>query len=284
MRAFLVILGRGVGQVMLQENAFSGCLMLLGIACNSWLMALAALLGGSVSTLAAMLLKFDKQALQRGWYGFNGTLVGIATVVFLQVSVWSVVLLVAGAILSTLVMRLFLMQRHFPAYTAPFVLVTWLLLLVCHLMIATNLLPPVVDLVSTSPDIFAAFWRSLGQIMFQPSPVAGLLFFAAVLVHSRVNSFYMLLGAGLPLLLLMANEMNYANFNAGLYAYNAVLCAIALGERTRASLCGAILAITLSVALQWLGIQAGLITLTAPFVLAAWVTLVLRQWVNVGSL
>ena len=43
MREGLFIIGRGVGQVMFQNNAVSGLLMLVGIACNSWLLALFAL-------------------------------------------------------------------------------------------------------------------------------------------------------------------------------------------------------------------------------------------------
>ena len=35
----LLIIGRGIGQVMFQNNAFSGLLMLIGIACNSLLLA-----------------------------------------------------------------------------------------------------------------------------------------------------------------------------------------------------------------------------------------------------
>lgn len=283
MRTFLWVLGRGVGQVMLQENALSGWLMLVGIACNSWIAALAALLGTAVSTLAAMLLGFGKQAIQRGLYGFNGTLIGVATAVFLQLTLWSVILLIIGATFSTLVVRLFLLQRRFPGYTAPFLVVTGFFVLAYHLVMTTNLLPPPTLLVSTSADIVAAFWLSVGQVMFQPSPVTGLLFFAAVLVSSRTSAFYMLLGAGLPLLVVVASDFNYSDFNAGLFAYNAVLCAIALGDRTLGSLCWAILAITLSVAFQWVGIHAGLITLTAPFVLATWFTLAVRRGIDQGT-
>ena len=35
----ILILGRGIGQVMFQNNALSGGLMLLGIAFNSWQLA-----------------------------------------------------------------------------------------------------------------------------------------------------------------------------------------------------------------------------------------------------
>lgn len=282
MHTALLILGRGVGQVMFQENALSGWLMLLGIACSSWSMALLALLGTAISSLAAMLCSFDKPAVLRGLYGFNGCLVGIAIGVFFQLSVGAMLLLIAAATVSTLVMRLFHLQQQVPSYTAPFVLVTWSLLLLSHLLFAVELLPPAARLITTSPDIASAFWRGIGQVMFQPSLVTGLICFAAILVNSRVNAFYTLLGAGLPLLMLL-NKGDYTTYNAGLFAYNAVLCSIALGDKTRTGLYWAILAIVLSVLLQWLGMRAGVITLTAPFVVATWLTLLLRHLVDHGG-
>ena len=53
MGKFLLILGRGVGQVMFQNNALSGALMLVGILLNSWQMALLAVAGNIVGTLTA---------------------------------------------------------------------------------------------------------------------------------------------------------------------------------------------------------------------------------------
>ena len=54
MGKFLLILGRGVGQVMFQNNALSGALMLVGILLNSWQMALLAVAGNVISTLTAV--------------------------------------------------------------------------------------------------------------------------------------------------------------------------------------------------------------------------------------
>ena len=45
MGKFLLILGRGVGQVMFQNNALSGGLMLVGVLLNFWQMALLAVAG-----------------------------------------------------------------------------------------------------------------------------------------------------------------------------------------------------------------------------------------------
>lgn len=41
----LLVLGRGVGQVMFQNNAMSGLLMLVGIFVNSWEMGILAVSG-----------------------------------------------------------------------------------------------------------------------------------------------------------------------------------------------------------------------------------------------
>lgn len=123
------ILFRGIGQVMFQNNAWSGVLMLAGIACNSLYMAGLALLGTVVSTSTARIAGYSCEDIRNGLYGFNGTLVGIAVGVFMNISVWAFMLLIIGAALSTWVMRLFQRQRFVPGYTAPFILVTWLLLL-----------------------------------------------------------------------------------------------------------------------------------------------------------
>ena len=119
--AFLT-LGRGVGQVMFQNNALSGLLMLAGILLNSWQMALLAIAGNVVSTLTACLSGYSREDIRNGLYGFNGTLVGIAIGVFMPVSVASLSLLVAGACLSAWIARLFSLQRRVPGFTAPFIL------------------------------------------------------------------------------------------------------------------------------------------------------------------
>lgn len=69
---------RGIGQVMFQNNSYSGALFLVGISYNSWLLGLAALLGTVISTAFAQFLRYSKEDIQNGLYGFNGTLTGIA--------------------------------------------------------------------------------------------------------------------------------------------------------------------------------------------------------------
>ena len=79
----LLILGRGIGQVMFQNNALSGLLMLIGIFLNSWQMGILAVCGNIISTLTAYFSGYKHNDIKNGLYGFNGTLVGIAVGVFL---------------------------------------------------------------------------------------------------------------------------------------------------------------------------------------------------------
>lgn len=101
MKEGLFIIARGIGQVMFQNNALSGLLMLAGIACNSWILALLALAGNIVSTLTACLCKYSREDIRNGLYGFNGTLVGIAIGVFMEINISSMFLLLFGSALSS---------------------------------------------------------------------------------------------------------------------------------------------------------------------------------------
>lgn len=71
-RKSLLILGRGIGQVMFQNNALSGLLMLIGIFLNSWQMGLLAVSSNIISTLTALI-----SGLHYPFYPFCMDAVGI---------------------------------------------------------------------------------------------------------------------------------------------------------------------------------------------------------------
>ncbi len=102
----------GFSQVFLLQSTLSGALILVGLLCNSWQLALLALLGCLVSRSVASLWRDTEQEIADGLYGFNGTLVGIAIGVYWEISWLSILLLVVGAALSTwLARRLARLQR-----------------------------------------------------------------------------------------------------------------------------------------------------------------------------
>ncbi|WP_337940456.1 urea transporter [Parabacteroides sp.] len=274
MYQYFFVLARGIGQVMFQNNALSGLLMLIGIACNSWLLAVLAVVGNLISTLTAWLFGYDRQEIEDGLYGFNGTLVGIAVGVFMPVTVSSVLLLLFGSVLSTWIAHGFNCRNKIPGFTAPFILSVWLLLVGCRFLFPSLLFPSAASDAESHADLFRAFSLNIGQVMFQGGTVlSGLFFLAAICVNSRWDALYTVWGALLPIGIVLPFWTDYEVLNAGLLGYNGVLCGIALGRNNWQSAGWATIAILLSVLLQIAGMKDGLTTLTAPFVLSVWIVL-----------
>ncbi len=281
MNQILLVLGRGIGQVMFQNNALSGALMLVGILLNSWQMALLAVVGNLIATFTAYLSGYSREDINNGLYGFNGTLVGIAVGVFMPVGFLSLCLLAVGSCLSTWVARLFSLQKYLSGFTAPFILTVWILLAVCKIVFPSLLLLSEVISGGQSLACLKAFCLNIGQVMFQgATPLSGLFFLAGIFVNSRVNGFYAILGALLPIPVAILSGVGLSVINAGLMGYNGVLCAIALGDKTCKGAVYAVFSVLLSVLLQMAGMKLGLTTLTAPFVLSVWLTLVSQRLWN----
>lgn len=266
---------KGIGQVMLQNNAVTGLLFLIGIFYNSWLMGLGALLGVVVSTLTALLLRYPRENIKDGLYGFNGTLVGIAVLFFFQANVVSIILIVVGSALSSVIMYVMHEKKLYP-FTFPFVLSTWALFMVNHFF---NL----VDRISTSladvlkVHVTSAVSTGFGQVMFQGSIVTGVVFFVALLVSSRRVAIFALCGSIVGMLVAWAMAFPTSMITAGIFGYNAVLCAIAFSDKQKSSWVFAGVAAILSVLIVASFDAFNLIALTAPFVFATWITLGIKK-------
>ena len=79
---------------------------------------------------------------------------------------------------------------------------------------------------------FQSFSLNIGQVMFQGNILSGLFFLLAILINSRINAFYTVIAAALPLLIGLFPNIDLTAWNIGLFGYNGVLCAIALGDYT----------------------------------------------------
>ena len=158
---------------------------------------------------------------------------GIAIGVFMPITVASLLLLVAGSCLSTWIARLFGLQRLVSGFTAPFIISVWILLVTCNWMMPSLLLPSGDAVTAQTLSFLQAFCLNIGQVMFQGNTVlAGVFFLLGILVNSRINGLYTILGALLPIPFALLLGVDYAALNAGLMGYNGVLCAIALGDKT----------------------------------------------------
>jgi len=267
---FIRTILRGIGQVMFQSNIYSGALFLAGIFYNSWLLGLAALLGTIISTGAAQVLKYSKEDIENGLYGFNGSLTGIAVFLFFGVNAATVLALIIGAMLSTVIMNN--LKKIVPPFTAPFVLATWLviysLLLVFNFTLLTSSAPT-----ESTLQFLAAFSNSFGQVMFQENVITGLFFILAILVNNKLMAGYAIYAAVLGSLSGWLFSEPISTINAGLMGYNAILCAIALTGKSWRDFIWITLTIILSTMLNIGLALTGIITLTAPFVLATWIVL-----------
>lgn len=270
----------GFSQVFLLQSALSGALILAGLFCNSWQLALLALLGCLVSRAVASLWRDTEQEIADGLYGFNGTLVGIAIGVYWEISWLSILLLVIGAALSTWLARTFRRHAQLPGLTAPFIIAVWALLLVSLLAPqGVGLLDSAAQLEEGQPlwrRLGVALGDSVGQVMFQANVLTGLLFFLAIAWESRRKALYALLGALIPMLVIPF--VPEAVWREGLLGYNAVLCAIYWAGTGERRLLYALLSVVLSVLLELLALYAGLIPLTAPFVLSVWGVAQAQRW------
>ena len=300
---------RGIGQVMLQNNRLAGLLFLAGIFYNSMLFGWAVLLGTIASTTTAMLLGADKTRVRDGLFGFNGALVGIALLYFLQPGAltWGYVVLAAAC--STVIMAALLQLLQtwkIPALTAPFVVTTLLFILACARygrLQSTSLLPTAglptgatVEGVVTASTVAEGLFAGIAQVFFQGNVITGAIFVVALLVSSRAACAAALLGSLLGLLVAWGLGAAEPAIRSGAFGFNSVLTAIALGSgllvpnlvstayTALAVVITAVVFAALSAALEPLGMPA----LTSPFVLVVWLFLLAsplfpRLWIRTGA-
>lgn len=267
---------RGIGQIFFQENAWTGLLLLAGIAMNSLTMAAGAALGAGAATLLALTFD-DSEGRASGLYGFNGALTGVAVLAFVAPHPGAWALAIIGAAWTALMARLWGRVCVLPPYTAPFVLSTWGLLYA-----ASGLgLPamPAADLPAVTE--LGIVLRGVGQVVFQGNAWSGLVFVIALAVHSRRAGVWALIASALGMACARLSGLPTDMIAMGLYGFNAVLAAEAL----RTALPGrfgipSVLGVVLTVAMTYAFQRADALSLTAPFVLSTWMVLLLARGVR----
>lgn len=248
---------RGVGQIYLQKSSLAGAVLLVAIALTSWKLALFAVVGSALGALTGRLVNAGPTDIDDGLYGFNATLVALAGGVFLPMN--ALHLVVIATICSTLLFH-FARRRKWNVFTAPFIVAT----LVMLQLVSTNGSP--FEPLLHSAEVIA---RHFGQVIFLDNTWSGLACLVAVFIGSRSSAVIAFTASGLVVALGLVLPVDANAFHGGLYGFNAVLTAIALHQQRRSfieTLGGALLATLLTS----LAMYAGVRSLTAPFVLVAW--------------
>ena len=267
---------RGIGQVMLQNNALTGLTFTVGLFCASWLAGVGALVGSIIGTKVAELSGYDENEIKDGLYGFNGALVGVALLFYFKINLVLLSVLVVAAAISTLIMHT--MRRHgYAPYTFPFVITTWIsFLCIKTLNVVSPVFHSAVSFLNTT--IFSGVSLGFSQVMLQASIITGVLFFIGILLNSGLSALYAVLGSLAGLFFgQMFFPTLFADLSLGIFGFNGVLCGLAFTDKKWHSIFFALLAVVLSVVIMRGFLALNIIALTAPFVLATWATFALRE-------
>lgn len=265
---------KGIGQIMLQDNAFTGLFFLCGIFYGSFIMGVATILAVISGTYTAKLLKYDEDEINSGLYGFSAALVGVAMIVFFQPTIIILFAIMTGSFLAANIQHFFIIKK-IPAFTFPFILVTWLFLLIAHCFPFLTQPSIIGDAVVNSK--FSALPLAFGQVIFQGNIWSGALFFIGILVNRPISAIYALVAAALCGFIAYSFHESINDIYLGLLGYNGVLCAITFAGKKLRDFIMALLATVLSVLIMILMRNMNLTALTFPFVLSSWLIIIIKN-------
>lgn len=292
--SFLDSVLRGIGQVMLQNNSYAGLLFLIGVFYSSVILGVAVLLGALASTATATLLGTDRADVRAGLFGFNGALVAVALLYFLEPSILVFGYVLLAAACTTVMMAAlmtFLERWGVPALTAPFVFITFLFILATARfgrLDSTGILPTAglpkaaaVEGIVSASTLAEGVVTGIAQVFFQGGVVTGLIFILGLLVSSRAACGAALLGSLVGALLAWLMGAAEPAIRSGAFGFNCVLTAIVFSRGffvlNAASVAYGVFAVlttgvmfaAMSAALEPFGLPA----LTSPFILTVWLFL-----------
>ncbi|NEA23651.1 urea transporter [Actinomadura bangladeshensis] len=283
---------RGVAQVDFQPSVWTGLIFIVALFVGGWQFGAFALLGVVTATVTAYLMGADRNRVLMGLEGFNGTLIGVALVLYLSPT-WSTAALVVGGAVAgsvlTAAMSAVLTPYNLPTFTAPFCVVALVMVIGApsyHRLWEdyANTLPPSATDPGTTMTwsyFWHGFFNGIGQVFFQDVWYVGLIFLIGLAVSSRLVAAAAAVSSLIGLFTGWWMGAQAADIGAGLYGYNAVLTGIALTGTFLAltpagvvyAAIGAATAAGLTAGLTNLFSVVGGHTLTWPFVLVAWVFL-----------
>ncbi|KOY01535.1 urea transporter [Pseudomonas nunensis] len=256
----------GFSQIFLQRHPLCGLLCLLAILFTAPALLGGALLGGVAGLLTAQRRGYAKADRQAGLFSYNGVLLGLLLSLYFPWSALLPLMIIACGGLSAMLTQQWLrrarLSQYLPAYTMPFVGMSWLLLCFATPSTTAHLIE------INTLNMLAAPLKGLGQVMFLGHPLAGAMIAAGLLIADRRTFCWALFAsvAGMGWSLL---HHDFYSALLGLGSYNAVLAALAFSSQRQKSWLP-LLGIAAALLLTPVFATIGLPTLTAPFILACW--------------
>jgi urea transporter len=123
----------GIAEIFFQDNWVTGIIILIGIAINTRIGALMALMGSTLAVGVAVFYGAHDEAIRDGLFGYNAALTAMALGgTFFVLNVPAFFYTVIGVLVTARVwasLGIFLEPSGMPVLTSAFVFVTWLMLL-----------------------------------------------------------------------------------------------------------------------------------------------------------
>ncbi|MED4402904.1 urea transporter [Metabacillus fastidiosus] len=288
---------RGISQVILIENAFSGFIILLAITVSSYFLGIIALLSSLIGTLVAKIGGADEAKINQGLFGYNSLLTGIALELFLNEPYQWIIALAGAAITAIVTAAIMHIMKGtgLPVLTFPYIILTWFMLLAAYRLDTFTLSPELVPQYLShrklkfvgETHLLEGILNGIGQIFFLEQNVSCFLILVAVCFAGWKFCIYVLLGNIIALLTALFLGAEHTLITMGLYGYNAILTILAVSvvfqsNQNRFSIIltgifGAFLAVIMTASVSTWLLPYGLPSLTMPFVLSSWVILAARK-------
>lgn len=222
-------------QIFFSNRRWFGALILL----SSFLypqVGLIGLLGVVLSNLLALYLKFDKQKVRSGFYGFNGILMGAAAGYFFTITpfmlILTIIFIVITFFISSSLEHLMANVFNLPGLSLPFIisLYIFLIFLTNYNSILYSDFHFAADGVLENMNTYlAGYFRAIGLIIFQTNILAGVIISLGLLFFSRVMFVNSIFAYGMNLIFL---HLLFPQFNEKFFlltSFNAILLSFALG-------------------------------------------------------
>ncbi len=286
---------KSIAQVIFIENSISGLIILLGLFVGDYRLGFIAIASAIVGNIIASIAGGDKDIIDKGLFGYNSVLSGLALSLFLNQDSRFMIAIV-GAILAaifTATMFHFFSRLEIPILTFPYVVLTWFFLLASYHLQVFHLNP---DLEPQFPlkwllenqgpiNLLNGLVDGVGQVYFQSNIWAGILILLGIFWGGWRIGIYAVLGTLIGWISALIFGAEHSLMNLGLYGYNAVLTIIAISaifdnDRPLSKVTGvvaAIFTVPLTAGVHSLVSVFGLPVLTMPFILITWIFLGARK-------
>lgn len=189
-----------------------------------------------ISNFLALLLRFDKEKVRSGYYGFNGILFGAAAAYFFEltpfllmiITIFIIITFFLTAALEHLMANLF----NLPGLSLPFITTLYIFLIFItnyNTILYKGLNFIEYEILNWLPDYFLLYLKSFALILFQSSTISGLILVFAVLFFSRVMFVNSLIAFSINYLFVFIIFPNASSDIIILTSFNAILTSFALG-------------------------------------------------------